>query len=196
MVHANGKTPVRDAIVAGCESIEHGYFMGTENIELMAERQVFWAPTGLSMKAYAGLRASGSTEANISAANLDHQIHQLSLARQCGVAVVIGTDSGGYGLDHGASFAGELRILFSAGYSIEEAIRCATLNGARLLGLENELGVLRAGMPATFLVAEGSPEALLHSLSRPKLLFVEGSLISNLDISSHCTFLPDNLESK
>jgi imidazolonepropionase-like amidohydrolase len=196
MIHVNGRSPVHDAVAAGCQSIEHGFFMGPENLELMAERQTFWAPTAFSMRAYADLLERDSIESIVSAANLDHQIHQLSLARKLGVAVVVGTDSGGYGIDHGAAFAGELGILLEAGYSIEEAIRCAAWNGARLLKLENELGVLRVGMPATFVVVDGGPESLPYSLSRPNRIYVQGNLISKFEIFSTDTFLPDERKDK
>ena len=42
MVHANGVAPVKSAIEAGCDSIEHGFFMGRENLERMAERGTRW----------------------------------------------------------------------------------------------------------------------------------------------------------
>ena len=52
MVHANGKKPVEVALKAGCHSIEHGFFMGQENLKRMAEKQIFWVPTAVTMKAY------------------------------------------------------------------------------------------------------------------------------------------------
>ncbi|MBW1806343.1 MAG: hypothetical protein JRJ06_08270, partial [Deltaproteobacteria bacterium] len=45
MVHANGRLPVRSAIEAGCNSIEHGFFMGDENLAMMAEKRIVWVPT-------------------------------------------------------------------------------------------------------------------------------------------------------
>ena len=33
MVHANGKLPVNIAIESGCQSIEHGFFMGKKNLK-------------------------------------------------------------------------------------------------------------------------------------------------------------------
>jgi imidazolonepropionase-like amidohydrolase len=38
MVHANGKMPVKIAVDAGCDSIEHGFFMGVENLHRIADR--------------------------------------------------------------------------------------------------------------------------------------------------------------
>ena len=53
MVHANGEAPVRIAAMAGCRSVEHGFFMGSENLSRMADRGVTWVPTAVTMQAYA-----------------------------------------------------------------------------------------------------------------------------------------------
>ena len=52
MVHANGQNPVQSAVAAGCHSIEHGFFMGNDNLSLMADKAVFWVPTAVTMGAY------------------------------------------------------------------------------------------------------------------------------------------------
>jgi len=178
MVHANGKIPVRFAVEAGCNSIEHGFFMGGENLERMAELQVFWVPTAFSMRAYCQQLTQGSTETEVSSRNLDHQLEQIAHARQLGVPVVVGTDSGGLGIRHGRAFAQELKLLIEAGFSNLEAVRCATMNGARLLGLQNELGRLQKGMPATFVAVAGDPSNLSNALQRPERIYVRGEMAS------------------
>ena len=45
MVHANGKLPVKIAVDAGCDSIEHAFFMGAESLYRIAERGAIWVPT-------------------------------------------------------------------------------------------------------------------------------------------------------
>lgn len=178
MVHANGRLPVRLAVEAGCNSIEHGYFMGLENLERMAELQIFWAPTAFPMKAYGEQLDPATVEADISAKNLEHQLGQIARARELGVPVVVGTDSGGLGIRHGRAFSKELKLLIEGGFSILEAIRCATFEGARLLGIEERLGRLIKGMPATFIAVCGSPSLLPDALSEPERVYVEGKLIS------------------
>jgi len=174
MVHANGALPVRVAVDAGCHSIEHGFFMGTENLERMAELQVFWAPTTFSMRAYAGELPAGSLEVDVSMKNLEHQLKQLTHARRLGIPVVVGTDCGSLGIHHGSAFAEELKLFMEAGFSVPEAIQCATFEGARLLGMENELGQLKRGMPATFVALRGDPSSLPDSLSNPESVYVRG----------------------
>jgi imidazolonepropionase-like amidohydrolase len=177
MVHANGLLPVRLAVRAGCDSVEHGFFMGRENLEELAGRQVIWVPTAYTMRAYAGNLERGSREADIALRNLESQMEQLMLARRLGLPVALGTDCGSLGVDHGNSFREEFGILMEAGFPVEEATRCATFNGARLLGLEKELGQIKEGMPATCVIVRGGPSSLPESMASPEAVYVGGERV-------------------
>jgi imidazolonepropionase-like amidohydrolase len=173
MVHANGRLPVKIAIDAGCSSIEHGFFMGVENLQKMADQQVAWVPTAITMLAYSEKLDPNSTEAGIARRNCDHQLEQMALARKYGVPVVLGTDAGSLGVHHGASVRRELALLIEAGFSIPEAVRCGTHNGAKLLGLTHS-GDLRRGKEATFIVVEGPPSGLVDGLGKIKAFYIKG----------------------
>ncbi len=175
MVHANGREPVRRAVVAGCHSIEHGFFMGRENLELMAEKGTFWVPTIFTMKAFAANFAHVGSHADLQVIkkNLNHQLGQLTLARQLGVNVALGTDAGSLGVLHGESMVEEMKLFQKAGYSLAETIRCATSDGARLLGLD-DFGLLVKGKAATFLVARGAPSLLPRKLSYLEGIYING----------------------
>ncbi len=163
MVHANGRLPVRIALESGCASIEHGFFMGRENLARMAEGQVFWVPTACTMKAY-GENSGGEKRAReMALRNLEHQLQQLTSARRLGVPVALGTDSGSPGVHHGSALVNELQLFVEAGFSIEAAIQCASSNNARLLNFEGK-GLIREGMEADFVAIEGTPSALPESL--------------------------------
>lgn len=177
MVHANGELPVRQALEAGCDSIEHGFFMGRESLELMAERGTYWVPTVYTMKACAEHIEFCVADAKkeVVEKNLVHQLEQLSYARSCGVKVALGTDAGSIGVLHGEALVEELKLFAQAGYSLAEAIRCATENGARLLGLEHEYGVIGAGKPAHFIAARGTPAQLPRKLSYLEAIYIDGA---------------------
>ena len=164
MVHANGKLPVRIALEAGCSSIEHGFFMGKQNLALMAEMQVFWVPTAGTMKAFAEHARGREKERLVALRNLDHQMSQMALARRLGAPIALGTDSGSVGVHHGRALIEELQLLLDAGFSIEEAIKCASFNNATLLGLDRK-GLIKKGMQADFVAVKGLPSALPESLN-------------------------------
>jgi len=179
MVHANGVLPVQWAVEAGCHSIEHGFFMGRENLERMVEAQTFWVPTAVTMKSYSEKLEKGTVEKDVARRNLGEQIRQMAWARQLGVPLAVGTDSGSLGVHHGASVVEELKLLMEAGYTLEQSIHCATAAGARLLGLEDQLGRLAPGMTATFIVVEGDQSFLPDALTTPGSVFMAGSLWKN-----------------
>ncbi|MHC1741877.1 MAG: amidohydrolase family protein [Syntrophobacteraceae bacterium] len=174
MVHANGRIPVRDAVDGGCTSIEHGFFMGRENIERMAELQVTWVPTAVTMKAYSEQLPRGSMEAEIAERIFEHQVEQMTVARRWGVPMAVGTDSGSLGVNHGLALIEELKIFMACGFSLEEAIGCSSLEGARLLGVKGEMGQLKKGMDATFVAVNGDPSMLPDALKEPVQVFVKG----------------------
>ncbi len=172
MVHANGELPVRQALEAGCHSIEHGYFMGRDNLEIMAQKNITWVPTLFAMKSCIE-QASSQKARLIARKTLDHQIEQVALARQLGVTVALGTDAGSPGVIFGESVIEEMKLLKKADYSFPEVIKCATFNGAQLLGLD-EIGILTQGKPATFLVARGTPSQLPRKLSYLEGMYERG----------------------
>ena len=174
MVHANGKQPVAEALAAGCDSIEHGFFMGEDNMGRMADRGTFWVPTAGTMVGCRDVLAAGSPEADGARRLLDHQVAQLARARALGVTVAAGTDAGSPGVRHGRAMAVELALMAAAGYTLGEVVRCAAVNGARLLGLARP-GVLRPGAPADFIAVAGPPEALWQSLAQVRAVYCNGA---------------------
>jgi imidazolonepropionase-like amidohydrolase len=172
MVHANGVEPVRVAVAAGCRSIEHGFFMGKDNVARMADKGVTWVPTVGTMSAYARIFEQTGRNPDVARRTLDHQIEQLAIARRLGVTVALGTDSGSPGVDHGAAVIEEMKLLVQAGYSLPEAIPCATVNGARLVG--GEFGLIEQGRPATFVIVEGRPSTLPEGLKNVRAVFIGG----------------------
>lgn len=162
MVHANGDIPVRQAVEAGVDSIEHGYFMGTDNLLRMAERQTTWVPTLAPMYAFA--QTTGDP-GGVAARTLDHQMEQLSFARSAGVRVALGTDAGSPGVYHGRGLIEELSLFMKTGYTIEQAVCCATANGADLLQMPDR-GRIASGMPVLWAVAPGDESGLPASLAQ------------------------------
>jgi len=176
MVHANGILPVQMALEAGCHSIDHGFFMGDENLERLAEKQACWVPTIFTMKAFLQSAELGGSDIDpaVVSRTCDHQLQQLAYARTCGVRVAIGTDAGSIGVLHGESLAEELKLFVQAGYSLSEAISCATHQGAKLLGVDREFGLLAKGRPANFLAVRGTPAQLLRKLRFLEAVYLNG----------------------
>jgi imidazolonepropionase-like amidohydrolase len=176
MVHANGRVPVQGALEAGCDSIEHGYLMGMDNLRRMADRGIPWTPTAHAMQALSRAMR-GTPEGDAAARYLDLQLDLIRLSREYGAVVALGTDAGSLGVNHGEALLEELRLFITAGMSPEEAVQCGSSTAFRLLGLDR-LGSLEAGREASFVAAGGGPERLPESLRTPEAVFIEGVRIA------------------
>jgi imidazolonepropionase-like amidohydrolase len=184
MVHANGELPVRMAIEAGCDSIEHGFFMGRENLMRIAEKGIFWVPTAFTMGACARMSDPGSTESEVARRNLEHQLEQLRVAEECGVRIALGTDAGSVGVHHGKAVAEEMKVFISAGLTLEKTIQCASSRGAELLNLKNTMGTLAPGQPSSFLAVRGGPDRLPDSLNELMGMYTKGKSLRKINLAN------------
>jgi len=195
VVVANGRQAVAEALAAGCDAIEQGYRMGEDNLRTMAAQQVLWIPSlvraknGLDGAASGGEVCCRFSQRYVAPGKpipgaevfwkqtLADQLAQLRRARALGVPTAVGTGAGNTGILHGESVVEEMKLFIKAGYALEEAIRCASEQGARFFGM-NDLGMLAVGQRATFLVTRGTPQQLPRKLSYLENVYIDGAPIS------------------
>jgi enamidase len=99
---------------------------------------------------------------------------ELAFARAGGL-LVSGTDpTGAGGVIPGYSNQRQVELLVDAGFTPLEAIRIATLNGARYLGREASIGTIAAGKQADLVVIDGNPSASIADIRKVNLVFRQG----------------------
>jgi imidazolonepropionase-like amidohydrolase len=92
-----------------------------------------------------------------------------------GGTLLAGTDPTGYGgVVPGFSGKREVELLVEAGFSFPQALKISTLNGARFLGRDAEVGSLAAGKRADIAVVEGDPMKNPSSVEAMPLVFKKG----------------------
>ena len=96
-----------------------------------------------------------------------------------GIPVAMGTDAGNIGALHGPSVFREMDIYAQAGLTPVQVLRSATVNGAKALGREKDLGTLAAGKLADLVVLDADPLASTANLSRIDLVVKDGNLYSS-----------------
>ena len=67
-----------------------------------------------------------------------------------------------------------VELLVDAGFSAEEAIRIATLNGATFLGEDSRIGTLANGKQADIVIVRGNPSANIRDLRNVQIVFKDG----------------------
>jgi imidazolonepropionase-like amidohydrolase len=92
-----------------------------------------------------------------------------------GGLLLAGTDPTGYGgVVAGFSNQREVELLVEAGFSPLEAIRIATLNGARYLGRDKQVGSLAPGKQADLIVVRGDPSQNIKDIENVETVFKDG----------------------
>jgi imidazolonepropionase-like amidohydrolase len=92
-------------------------------------------------------------------------------AWRAGVKIAFGTDQGvaPHG-DNGLEFV----FMTEAGMPPMAAIKSATLEGARLLGMEDRLGTVETGKLADLVAVEGDPLADMRQMTRVRFVMKDG----------------------
>jgi len=94
---------------------------------------------------------------------------------RAGGLLAAGSDPTGHGgIVAGFSNQREIELLVEAGFSPIEAIQIATLNGARVLGRESDVGSIAKGKRADLIVVQGDPEELITDIRRVETVFKDG----------------------
>jgi len=164
MVHANGIQAVKIAINAGCSSIEHGYFMGEDNLKKLADKQIFWVPTLIPMYELA-LNLNRQEEKDIALRTFDMQCEMVSKAIDWQVPIAIGSDAGSYGVDHVQGLFDEMKLMMTCGLSFSQVIQFCS-SSCMLLFRYSDTGLIKQGDLAQFIAVESTPASLENNISK------------------------------
>ncbi|HEY0134844.1 MAG TPA: amidohydrolase family protein [Nannocystis sp.] len=151
--HAHGTVGIKEAVLAGVHSIEHGSVLDSETIALMKRRGTYLVPTVSVGEYVEHAAASGklSPESAAKAREIAPRMRESVVkAHKAGVKLAFGTDA--------------------------DAIVAATRDAADLLGLVS-LGRIEVGYIADLVVVEGDPLADITALGRPSLVIQGGQIV-------------------
>jgi imidazolonepropionase-like amidohydrolase len=157
--HAVSREGVRRSLDAGADSIEHGYDLTDELVEMMRTRNSWLVPT-LSVH---GAIVQNGASAGWSADRIRNSERVLATAVasvrrafRAGVNIACGSDAGSP-FNAVWEIVPELRLLCEAGLTPGEALQAATRRAAELIGAEREIGTLEAGKRADVVLVDGDP---------------------------------------
>jgi imidazolonepropionase-like amidohydrolase len=173
--HAHGAEGMLRAVRAGVDSIEHGTFMTDEVMRVMKEKGTYYVATISAGKFVAEkAKIDGYFPAIVrpKAAAIGPQIQEtFARAVRAGVKIAFGTDQGvaPHG-DNGHEFV----FMVEGGMSPMAAIKSATLEAARLLGLEKELGTVEPGKIADLVAVPADPIADIRQMTRVSFVMKGG----------------------
>lgn len=179
MAHAGGSLGVKQAIVSGIRSIEHGIFLDDEAIDMMLRHGTYLVPTLLAPTGVLAAAEAGAAipEASLLKAKEIMEVHRESFAKavEAGVKIAMGTDTGV--TPHGENLK-ELALMAQGGMSPRDVLAATTATAAELMGLQEELGTLEPGKRADLVVVDGDPFDLPRLPDRIRAVYKDGERVS------------------
>ena len=179
VVHAYTARAIKRSLKLGVRSIEHGNLADEEAIAMIKEKDAFLVPTLATYRALKDEGVEAGLPAELAAKIddvLDAGINAVEMAHRAGVTMAYGTDL--LGAMHRRQLSEfELRSGVVPG---PDLVRAATINGARLMRMEDEFGQVKAGLSADLIVVEGNPLEDITVLTAPetklKLVMARGTV--------------------
>ncbi|HLW48199.1 MAG TPA: amidohydrolase family protein [bacterium] len=176
--HAHGAAAIKNALRAGIDSIEHASFLDQEAIDLLLGRGAFIVPTFsiyYKMKETGGRHRLPPYVVDLAARAWDLKVARFLEARRAGVRFAAGSDNGSPAAAH-PDIATELEIFVRLGLSPYEALKAATVDAARLLGLDGEVGTVEEGKRADLVIFGSDPLADISAVRRVDGVVKDGRL--------------------
>ena len=177
--HAQGASGIRDAVLAGISSIEHGIYLTEEIIARMRQEGTYLVPTLIAPTAIAaGGLAAGIPDFMVRKAEAVIPAHVASFqqALRSGVLIAAGADSGTPLNPHG-SLVPELELMVKYGMTPLGAIRAATSAAADLLGLGATIGRIAPGYAADLIAVAANPAERIQALGDVRRVWLGGRLL-------------------
>lgn len=176
--HAHGTNGINAALRAGVSSIEHGTYLDDESIQLFIENDAYLVPTihaGKFVEVKAKIDGYFPEAIRAKAAAVGPLIQDsFGRAHKAGVNIAFGTDVG-VGA-HGTN-AEEFIYMHEAGMSNEACLISATVNAAKLIGAEDQIGTIEQGKAADIIAVRANPLEDISALMDVHFVLANGRLI-------------------
>jgi imidazolonepropionase-like amidohydrolase len=155
--HAHGAQGIKNAILAGIDSIEHASLIDDEGIRLAKERGVYLVMDIYNDDYLLNKAAEfGLPKENIEKERMVGQLQRDNFQRavRAGVKMAFGTDAGVY--PHGDN-AKQFFYMVKYGMTPAQAIRAATSSAADLIGRAKDVGTVEPGKFADLIAVSADP---------------------------------------
>ncbi len=187
MAHATNPEAVKHAIRLGAHSIEHGYIMDDECIELLLKHDTWYVPT-LAISHLTPSQAANDFERRwVKNRNLmqslccradaasDVHAKWFGKALKAGVKMALGSDI--RPLKEAALL--EMGLWAKDGATPWQTLLAATRDGAAICGAGKDLGTIEVGKLADLIVVAANPLSDINNVRSLQLVFKEGRIVSD-----------------
>ncbi|HLV86537.1 MAG TPA: amidohydrolase family protein [Candidatus Sulfotelmatobacter sp.] len=178
--HATTPDGIKNAVLAGVDSIEHGHRANREDLELMKEKGTFLVPTvgviDLDVENHV-INPSTPEQREHFEAFLKGMEFEIQTAKALGIKIAAGFDPASPEA-HGKN-ATELAAMTRRGLTPLESIQATTINAAELLSWQDKVGALEPGHYADLIAVEGDPLTDIAVLQHVQFVMKGGEVVKD-----------------
>jgi len=180
--HSFGGEGLQNTIVAGCDTVEHGYGLSQGQLDTMLKKGLMYDPTFVRYSApFMDDNDAKSTGGKYRMIPIFENAVSMAV-RTKGLKVMIGSGVDGSTFVHGTQ-ALEFAALVKRGMTPAAAIQSGTIVNAQALGWQDQIGSIAKGKFADLVAVTGNPLTDITELQRVKFVMKGGKVVRN-DVTS------------
>jgi imidazolonepropionase-like amidohydrolase len=177
--HVYGGEGQKNAIIAGCDTIEHGFGLDQEQVNMMVAKGLYYDPTLVRYtEPYMDDNDAKNTGGKYRMIPIFEKAATMAAATK-GLKVMVGSGADGSTYAHGTQALDLEALVKHANMSPARAIQSATVINAEALGWQDQIGSIDKGKYADLIAVSGDPLVDITELQRVKFVMKGGKVIKN-----------------
>ncbi|HEY7299922.1 MAG TPA: amidohydrolase family protein [Xanthobacteraceae bacterium] len=177
--HVFGGEGLKNTILAGCDTVEHGFGLNADLIEMMVARGLAYDPTlARYTEPYMDDNDSKNTGGKYRMIPIFEKAVTTAAATR-GLRIMVGSGVDGGTFPHGTQALEFEALVKQAHMAPAAAIRSGTMVNAELMGLQDQIGSIDKGKFADVIAVSGDPLADISELQRVRFVMKGGKIVRN-----------------
>jgi imidazolonepropionase-like amidohydrolase len=177
--HVYGGEGQKNAIVAGCDTIEHGFGLDQEQVNMMIAKHLYYEPTLVRYtEPYMDDNDKKNTDGRYRMIPIFEKAATMAAATP-GIKLMVGSGADGSTMAHGSQALEFEALVKQAHVTPARAIQAGTMTNAEALGWQDQIGSVDKGKYADMVAVSGDPLADISELQRVKFVMKGGKVIKN-----------------
>jgi len=177
--HVLGGEGQKNAIIAGCDTIEHAYGLDQEQANMMVAKGLFYDPTlQRYIEPYMDDNDAKNTGGKYRMIPIFEKAVSMAAATK-GLKIMVGSGADGSTYAHGTQALDFEMLVKHGGLTPVRTLQAGTIINAEALGWQDQIGSIDKGKFADLVAVSGDPLADITELQRVKFVMKAGKIIRN-----------------